>query len=87
MISKEHPLSLTRQCEVLEISRSSLYYELVPVSETDLHLMRLIDEIHLQHPFLGSRRIRDELGYRGHKIGRGHVENPYEKDGHRGPVS
>ncbi len=74
-------LSLTRQCEVLEISRSSLYHELVPVSETDLHLMRLIDEIHLQYPFLGSRQIRDELGYRGHKIGRGHVRTLMRKMG------
>ena len=65
---------MTKQCRILEISRSSLYYHAIPVSQTDLRLMRLIDEIHLQYPFLGSRRIRDELEYRGHKIGRGHVK-------------
>jgi putative transposase len=73
LIDKQSQLSLTKQCRILEISRSSLYYQPVPVSQTDLHLMRLIDEIHLQYPFLGSRRIRDELEYRGHKAGRGHV--------------
>jgi len=50
MIDKKHKLSLTRQSEILELSRSSLYYEAVPISERDLELMRLIDEIHLKHP-------------------------------------
>ena len=43
------------------------------MSEADLYLMRIIDEIHLNRPFLGSRRIRDELVDRGHNVGRGHV--------------
>jgi putative transposase len=43
--------------------------------------MRLIDEIHMQYPFLGSRRIQDELEYRGHKIGREHVRTLMRKMG------
>ncbi len=72
---------MTKQCRILEISRSSLYYESVPVNETDLHLMRLIDEIHMQYPFLGSRRIQDELEYREHKVGREHVRTLMRKMG------
>jgi putative transposase len=81
MIAKEHALSVTRQCKVVGISSSSWYYGSIQVSEADLVLMRLIDEIHSQYPFLGSRRIRDELGYRGHKIGRGQVRTLIRKMG------
>ena len=50
-----HGLTKTRRCEVLDVSRSTAYYRPNPVSEEDLALMRLIDEIHLQLPFYGSR--------------------------------
>ena len=50
MIDRAHPLPLTRQSEILELSRSSLYYEPMPISAQDLELMRLIDEIHLKFP-------------------------------------
>lgn len=73
MIDRTHLLPVTRQCEILELSRSSLYYEPVAVGAGDLELMRLIDEIHLKYPFYGSRRIRDELKDRGYDIGRDHV--------------
>ena len=73
MIDKEHRLPLTRQSQILQLSRSSLYYEAVPVSDRDLELMRLIDEIHLKHPFMGSRSIRDRLQDMGHQVGRQHV--------------
>jgi putative transposase len=81
MIDREHPLSLTRQSEVLELSRSSLYYEAVPISARDLELMRLIDELHLKHPFMGSRSIRDQLQGMGHQVGRGHVSTLMKKMG------
>jgi putative transposase len=68
MIDREHPLPLTRQSKILELSRSSLYYEAVPTSARDLELMRLIDELHLKHPFMGSRSIRDQLQDMGHKV-------------------
>ncbi len=52
---------MTRQCQLLELSRSSVYYRPVEISSDDLRLMQAIDEIHLEQPFRGSRRIRDEL--------------------------
>jgi putative transposase len=58
-----------------------LYYEAVPISERDLQLMRLIDELHLKHPFMGSRSIRDQLQDMGHKVGRQHVSTLMKKMG------
>lgn len=81
MIDRKHPLPVTRQCEILELSRSSHYYEPVPVSAGDLQLMRLIDEIHLKYPFYGSRRLRDELRDKGYDIGRDHVRTLMRKMG------
>jgi len=81
MIDREHILSLTRQSEILELSRSSLYYKAVPFSAGDLELMRLIDELHLKHPFMGSRSIRDQLQARGHQVGRDHVSTLMKKMG------
>ena len=73
MIEKNNSVSLTRQCQMLEISRSSLYYKPAPVNETDLRLMKLIDAIHLDKPYLGTRRICEKLCDMGEKIGRKHV--------------
>ena len=81
MIDREHRLPLTRQSKILELSRSSLYYEAVPINERDLGLMRLIDEIHLKYPFMGSRSIRDQLQDMGHKVGRQHVNTLMKKMG------
>ena len=50
-------MTIMRQCELLEICRSSLYYQPKPVSAADLVLMRRLDELHLKHPFLGARRL------------------------------
>jgi putative transposase len=73
MIDRQHKLSLTRQSEILDLSRSSLYYQAALVSEGDLKLMRVIDELHMKYPFMGSRRLRNELRDRGHEVGREHV--------------
>ena len=54
MIKREHALPLSQQCRLLNLSRSSLYYDAVAVSARDLEQMRLIDEIHLKWPFYGS---------------------------------
>ena len=56
-----HALPLSRQCKVLALSRSSAYRPTVAVSDTDLELMRKLDELHLRYPFKGSRRLRDDL--------------------------
>jgi putative transposase len=73
MIDKTHPLPLTRQARLLELSRSSVYYEPVGESGDDLALMAAMDEIHLAFPFYGIRRMRDELRDRGFLVGRQHV--------------
>jgi putative transposase len=74
MVDKEAPLSVVKQCELLKISRSSVYYQSVPVSEEDLVIMRLIDEVHLRRPFLGSRRMVDELAGHDVKVNRKRVQ-------------
>jgi len=81
MIDKEHTLSLTRQGQILELSRSILYYEAASISDRDLEFMRLIDEIHLKYPFMGSRSIRDQLQDKGHHVGRQHVSTLMKKMG------
>jgi putative transposase len=70
MIDKEDALPVTRQCEILELSRPGIYYTPVTVSAKDMDLMRQIDEIHLMYPFYGSRKIRNELWDRGYDVGR-----------------
>ena len=70
MIDKSASLSVVKQCRLVSVSRSSVYYERAPVSPEQLRIMRTIDEIHLQRPFLGSRRIMAELKARGFDIGR-----------------
>ena len=73
MIDREHELSLTRQAKLLEISRGTVYYLPRPVSPADLALMRRLDELHLQHPFMGARMLRDQLARQGVHVGRRHV--------------
>jgi putative transposase len=73
MIDRTHDLSLTRQARILKLSRSSLYYRPHPVSAADLAIMRRIDELHLDHPFAGSRMLRDLLRGEGVRIGRARV--------------
>ena len=73
MINRTHTLSVARQCQILRLSRSTVYYQPAPVSATALALMRQIDELHLAYPFAGARMLRDLLRRAGHTIGRRHV--------------
>lgn len=74
MIDRDHSrLSVTRQCELLDLPRSTFYYRPEPVSPTDLALMRRLDEWHLRYPFLGSRKLTHFLKAEGFCIGRRHV--------------
>jgi putative transposase len=73
MIDRSHPLPIAGQARLLDLSRSSLYYQPVGTSEHDLALMATIDEIHLKPPFFGSRRLREEVLDRGFEVGREHV--------------
>ncbi len=74
MINRQGPLPVTRQCQLLSLNRSTVYYQPKPVSDEDLKLMRRIDEMHLKRPFYGSRRIRDWLWEEGHDINRKKVQ-------------
>ena len=73
MIDRTHELPIKRQAELLNISRGSVYYHPEPVSAADLALMRRIDALHLEHPFCGSRMLRDMLRREGFDVGRRHV--------------
>ncbi len=73
MIDRDHKLSITRQAKLLDISRGTVYYLPQPVSPADLALMRKLDELHLEHPFMGSRMLRDQLARQGIHAGRRHI--------------
>jgi putative transposase len=74
MIDRAHDLPITRQAEVLNISRGSVYYLPRPVPEADLAIMLRLDRLHLEFPFAGSRMLRGLLAGEGCKIGRRHVK-------------
>jgi putative transposase len=73
MIDRGVQLGVKRQAELLDLSRSSVYYTPRPLSEWDLRLMRRIDELHLQLPYYGSRKLAKALRREGHEVGRRHV--------------
>lgn len=73
MINREHALPVKRQAELVGISRGSVYYLPTPVPAAELALMRRIDELHLNHPYAGSRMLRDLLQRQGVMVGRKHV--------------
>ena len=72
MVERDHPaLSLSRQCRLLSIGRSSLYYAAKGESAETLALMRRIDELFLKYPFYGARQMVRHLRREGVCIGRG----------------
>jgi putative transposase len=74
LVEADHPqLSVRRQCELLGLPRSSLYYEPAPETAENLALMRLIDEEYTAHPFYGSRRMAAWLKARGQAVNRKRV--------------
>jgi putative transposase len=75
MIDRELPSpSVRRQCELLRVSRSGLYYEPEPTHPEQLALMRRIDELHLKYPFYGSRRLTESLRREGREVNRKRVQ-------------
>ena len=74
MIDRDHNLPVSKQAEVLRISRGSIYYLPRPLSAADLALMRRLDELHLEFPFAGSRMLRGLVAAEGCKVGRRHVK-------------
>jgi putative transposase len=81
MIDRAHDLPITKQAEVLNISRGSVYYLPRPVSATDLEIMRRLDRLHLEFPFAGSRMLQGLLTAEGCKIGRRHVQTLMKRMG------
>ena len=81
MIERDGVLSIKRQAKLLALGRSSVYYTPRGTSQRDLVLMRRLDELHLQWPFYGSRKLHRELLKDGHEIGRRHVVTLMRKMG------
>src|SRR4030081_3331719 len=81
MIDRDHDLPITKQAEVLRISRGSVYYLPRPVSAGDLALMRRLDQLHLEFPFAGSRMLRGLVAAEGCKVGRRHVKTLMQRMG------
>ena len=73
MINREHALPVKRQAELVGISRGSVCYLPRAVPAAELALMRRMDELHLNHPYAGSRLLRDLLQREGVRVGRKHV--------------
>ena len=81
MIDPEDKLSIQKQSKLLKVSRSSVYYKPRPLSEDELKLMRAIDALHLEHPFAGSRMLRDFLLRDGVRVGRRHMRTAMRRMG------
>lgn len=85
MVDRRHPsLSMVRQCTLLDISRSGLYYQPVGISEEDLTLMKLIDRQYLATPFYGARKIAAWLKSQSHQVNRKRVRRPDAINGAKG---
>ena len=81
MVKKTHELSLVRQCRLLSLHRSAHYYTPVKATDDELILMRWIDEIHIIRPFLGARRITDELSSAGCRVNKKRIGRLMKKMG------
>jgi putative transposase len=69
MIESEDDLSISKQCQLLSVPRSTFYYEPVKENETNLLIMREIDRIFTEHPYYGKRRMSHELKSCGYPVG------------------
>ena len=73
MVSKDHELSQRRQCTLLQLSRSTLYYQPKGESAENLRFMEIIDKQFLETPWYGSRQMARHMQRKGHKCGRHRV--------------
>jgi putative transposase len=82
LLEPKHPmLSLREQCMLLEINRSSYYYQPVAVDEATLALLRVVDEVYTRYPFFGSRQMTHYLRAAGYDVGRTKIRSIYEQLG------
>lgn len=81
-MDREHPeISIRRQCDLLGVNRSGLYYQPVGESEENLQLMRLLDEQYTRTPFYGSRKLTEWLSTKGFEVDRKRVSRLMERMG------
>lgn len=83
MIERESDLSVSRQCELLGLTRSSVYYQPKATPPAELVLLRRLDELHLEFPWMGSRSLRDQLVAMGFSVSRDRVRRLMRKAGIR----
>lgn len=81
MIDRRHDLSVARQAQVLNLARSTVYYQPRPVSAGTLAMMRRLDELHLDYPFAGARMLTLLLQREGVAIGRRRVSTLMKRMG------
>ena len=81
MIDKAHELPVVRQVQLLDLARSTAYYQSKSMSENDLQLMREIDKLHLEHPYAGARMLRSMLRLKHIVVGRKHVRTLMKRMG------
>ena len=70
MVKVQPDLSIRRQCDLLRVCRSGFYYKPAGQDPEELALMKRIDELHLEHPFLGSRKVSHALRAEGKQVNR-----------------
>ena len=85
MIDRGHDLPVVKQAGLLRLSRSSVCYLPRPVPPARLAIMHRIDALHLEHPFAGSRMLRDLLRAEGIAVGRVAVATPMRRMGIEAP--
>lgn len=81
VIQKHEKLSIRTQCRLLKLNRSSFYQATTGESLENINLMKLIDDLYLQHPTYGSRRIQYMLKAKGKNVGRHRVRRLMQKMG------
>ena len=84
MIDRKHGLPVVKQANLLNLNRSSIYRKQGAVKERDLELMRQLDQLHMDHPFMGSRRLAVMLNATtGQRVGHKHVATLMKRMGIR----
>ena len=73
MIDRRHGLPISRQAQLMRISRGSVYYRRKPPCDGQVQLMHSLDALHVAHPFAGSRMLKGLLQRQGHCVGRRHI--------------
>ncbi len=82
LIEPHHPsLSIREQSELLQLNRSSYYYEPAPLDDATLNLMKVVDEIYMEHPFFGTRQMANYLNSIGYDVGREKMRGIYHRLG------